>query len=95
MKKYFLVFALLIISGTLVFGQSNSDCDSTKWAKEGTYLVKIVEGTVESTDVRPRELTSDEKCFIEQNRHLTNDVIFRFDLYTEVIIYSKNKISEK
>lgn len=95
MKKLFLIVVLLILSGGLAFGQSNSDCDSTKWAKEGTYLVRIVEGSVESTDVRHRELTSDEKCFIEKNRHLTNDVVFRFDLYTEVIIYSKNKISEK
>lgn len=90
-----LMVVLLILSGGLAFGQSNSTCDSTMWAKEGTYLVSLVEGSVESTDVRPRVLTNDEKCFVEQNRHLTNDVVFRFDLYTEVTIYSKNKISEK
>ena len=56
--------------------------------------VYIIPGTVESTDVKPRPLTDDEKCLIEQNRKDNEIVVLKLDMYTEVKIFPKSKIKE-
>ena len=56
--------------------------------------VYIIPGTVESTDVKPRPLTDDEKCFIEQNRKDNEIVVLKLDMYTEVKIFPKSNIKE-
>ncbi len=91
MKKI-LFFSFLFL---FFIENSNAQCDSTKWAKDGTYEVYIIPGSVESSDVQPRVLSGEEKCMVETNRHLTNVVIMQLDLFTEVKIYSLSQITEK
>ncbi|MFN3918362.1 MAG: hypothetical protein ACK4K0_11585 [Flavobacteriales bacterium] len=64
-----------------------SSCDSTTWAKSGTYEVRIIENSVESTDVKPRKLSTEELCMIEENRDVNDVVILRLDSFTEVKIF--------
>ena len=56
--------------------------------------VYIIQGSVESTDVKPRRLTDDEKCLVEQKRKENEVVILQLDTYTEVRILPKSKMKE-
>lgn len=56
--------------------------------------VYIIPGTVESTDVKPRQLTDDEKCLVEQSRKDNEIVVLKLDMYTEVKIFPKSNIKE-
>lgn len=56
--------------------------------------VYIIPGTVESTDVKPRQLTDDEKCLVEQSRKDDVIVVLKLDMYTEVKIFPKSNIKE-
>lgn len=56
--------------------------------------VYIIPGSVESTDIKPRELTEDEKCLVEQSRKDNEIVILKLDMYTEVKIFPKSNIKE-
>lgn len=91
MKKAFFLIAFALSMPNV----SDAQCDSTRWAREGTYEVYIVPGTVESSDVQPRILSGEERCLVESSRNLTTTVILRLDPYTEVRIYSLSQITEK
>jgi hypothetical protein len=56
--------------------------------------VYIIPGSVESTDVKPRQLTDDEKCLVEQSRKDNEIVVLKLDMYTEVKIFPKSNIKE-
>jgi len=56
--------------------------------------VYIIPGTVESSEVKPRPLTDDEKCLVEQNRKDNETVVLKLDMYTEVKIFPKSNIKE-
>jgi hypothetical protein len=70
--------------------QSGEICDFKAKYTE----VYIIPGTVESSDVKPRQLTYDEKCLIEQNRKDNEIVVLKLDMYTEVKIFPKSNIKE-
>jgi len=103
-KKLFSLLCLLFFT-CLSFGQvknqkSKDTVSKNEKQKEvcdfNPHLteVYIIQGSVESTDVKPRRLTDDEKCLVEQKRKENEVVILQLDTYTEVRILPKSKIKE-
>jgi hypothetical protein len=103
-KKLFSLFCLLFFS-CLSFGQvkrqesKNTVSKNEKQTEVCDFKphlteVYIIQGSVESTDVKPRRLTDDEKCLVEQKRKENEVVILQLDTYTEVRILPKSKIKE-
>lgn len=74
---------------------AQSDCGPEHRAKAGTYEVRIIPGSVESTAVKPRTLSEEELCMVEEKRHKTEYITLKLDLYTEVRIYPSKEITEK
>jgi hypothetical protein len=64
----FLFIALLSL-------KSWSQCDSTKWAKPGTYQIVPISQSVESVQANVQiQLSSDDLCTIESKRDNNNTV---------------------
>jgi hypothetical protein len=79
---------LLLITSKISFGQ----CDSLITSRK--FEVRIIEGSVESSEVVPRTLTCEELQMIEESS-ANHVVIIQLDLYTEVKIYPKSSKHEK
>jgi hypothetical protein len=89
MKK--LLTKIILILPLLSFSQG---VDTTNVCGYKPHLTKIylIEGTVESTNVKVRELTDVEKCLVEQLRKEKDTIVtIRLDHFTEVKILPKNK----
>ena len=82
-KKLFSLFCLLFFS-CLSFGQVKSQKSKNTVSKNEKQTevcdfkphlteVYIIQGSVESTDVKPRRLTDDEKCLVEQKRKVSRN----------------------
>lgn len=67
------------------------DCDFNNLPKEETYKVRLIEGTVESSDVKPRKLTDEEKCLVESARLPDKSLVIQLDMFTEVEVFPRNK----
>jgi hypothetical protein len=109
-KKLFLLicFSLFSLSGFCQAKSKASQSDSSKKSNSNMVVksseicgfnakyteVYIIPGTVESTDVKPRPLTDEEKCLVEQNRKENETVVLKLDMFTEVKIFPKSKIKE-
>jgi hypothetical protein len=109
-KKLFLLicFSLFSLSGFCQSKSKALQSDSSKKSNSNMVVksreicgfnakyteVYIIPGTVESTDVKPRPLTDEEKCLVEQNRKENETVVLKLDMYTEVKIFPKSKIKE-
>jgi hypothetical protein len=89
MKKMYLVLPFMVVS--FYFLSAQNDCDLKNLPNENTYSVRIIEGSVESSDVRPRKLTDEEKCLVESSRLADKSVIIQLDMYTEVEVFPLNK----
>lgn len=105
MKNKLLTTMCFMFFSCLCFSQVKSNKQSNVILKEEKnkeicdfkpYLteVYIIQGSVESTDVKPRRLTDDEKCLVEQKRKENEVVILQLDTYTEVRILPKSKMKE-
>lgn len=85
---------LLIITFSMFSMLTFSQIETT----EAFYEVSVIPFSVESTEVQPRELTTDEITYISQLRQEDEIVTIDLDLYTRVKVYPKNiqiKLEEK
>lgn len=89
------IFLLLLCLGLGGSAFAQSDCGPEERAKEGTYEVRLIPGSVESSAVKPRKLTEDEMCMVEEKRHKTAFITLQLDSYTEVRIFPAKEIAEK
>lgn len=89
------VVIFLLSFGLCGYAFAQTDCSPEKQAKLGTYEVRLVEGSVESSAIKPRSLTAEELCMVEEKRHKTEFVTLHLDLYTEVRIFPTTQIEEK
>lgn len=89
MKKITLLVGMLL--STLSFSQEK-DTTNVCGYKPQLTKVYLVEGTVESTNLKVRNLTDLEKCLVEQLRKEKDTIVtIRLDHFTEVKILPKNK----
>jgi len=89
MKKFVLLLTLFL--SAVSFSQEK---DTTNVCGYKPHLTKVylIEGTVESTNVKVRELTDVEKCLVEHLRKEKDTIVtIRLDHFTEVKILPKNK----
>lgn len=75
--------------GYTLFSQS-VNCDSTLWAKEGTYEIIRIEGSSEATMAK-ESLSEETLCTIEKSRKENEVVDLQISPFTIVRIYPKNK----
>ena len=80
-------------SSTITTNSANKSAEICGFNAKYTE-VYIIPGTVESTDVKPRQLTDDEKCLVEQSRKEKETVVLKLDMFTEVKIFPKSNIKE-
>lgn len=77
----------------------SAQCDSTQWAKEGTYQLIKIKGSVEITNEYPKTpLTNDQLCLIESLRDEHEFVFYQLDAYTRIRIFPRvmpDKFSKK
>lgn len=101
MKTKNLLFHFMLLSSLFIYAQQNSKkdiiiekttigCDYYPQFTE----VYIIPGSVEHPDVKPKKLSDEEKCLVEQSRKENEFVILQLDRFTEVRIYPKSKIKE-
>lgn len=84
--RYLVTVILLNLIPFIAFSQ----CDSTMWAKEGTYeLIKIQTSTEADLSATSIFLTQEQLCLIEASRKNNHFVYLDLDLYTRVKIYPK------
>jgi hypothetical protein len=84
MRYIILIASFLSLSSIL-----SAQCDSTKWASEGTYVLIKTNANSEANSITRTPLTSDQLCLIESSR---NDFYFAFitlDANTRVKIYPR------
>lgn len=80
---YFIFFSLLPLFGI-------AQCDSTQWAKEGTFQVIKINGTVEVANEFPKTpLTNNQLCIIESLRDEHQFVFYQLDSYTRIRIFPR------
>lgn len=92
MKKI-LTISLILIGFNCIAQTDSTICDSTKWAKEGTYEVIIIPESVEGTN-RPSEIITGEiLCTIEGSRHPINIIEIQISPYTIVRVYPKKYLN--
>jgi hypothetical protein len=89
-----IITIIFILVAYSAFSQSHQPCNSSNQAKEGTYLVRLIEGTYESLDAKPRFISDDEKCLIELERNIYQETVLKLDDFTEVLIYPTTKITK-
>jgi hypothetical protein len=89
------VVILFLSFGLYGYVFAQTDCSPEMQAKKGTYEVRLVLGSVESSAVKPRSLTAEELCMVQEKRHQTEFVTLQLDLYTEVRIFPNTQIEEK
>ena len=72
---------------------SSGECDSTKWAKEGTYEILEVEGSTERSELtKPTTLLTPETlCTIESSRKEQEFVNLQISPYTIIRIFPRVK----
>jgi len=88
MKKIILLISLSILNINLYAQQV---CDSTNWAKSGTYEIIHIEGSTEEI-IPPIEILSNETlCMIEQNRQLNDIIDLQISPFTIIRIFPKNR----
>ena len=76
--------------GGTIFAQEIS-CDSTTWAKPGTYEIIHIEGSTESVRLPVETLANDVLCTIEQSRKLNDTVDLQINPFILIRIYPKNR----
>jgi len=68
---------------------ANAQCDSTQWAKDGSYELVKVKSNSEANTISRTPLTSDQLCLIESSR---SDYYFAYidlDANTRIKIYPR------
>lgn len=69
----------------------SGNCDSTKWAKEGTYKIIIVPGTTEGNVLPVTTLPCEVLCQIEGMRKNDRTVDFNYNNCTVIRIYPRKQ----
>jgi hypothetical protein len=85
---YKLLSALFLLMALNVTSQTSNNCDSSKWAKEGTYEI------IQLSKVKEL-LTTDVLCLIESNRRVSEYNEIQLSPYTKIKIYPKTLIEKK
>lgn len=84
--RYILTIVFLFSFFALVSAQ----CDSTNWAKEGTYQLIKISGSVEMKGEYPKTpLTNDQLCLIESLREENEFTFYQLDAYTRIRIFPR------
>lgn len=94
-KKTALFFVLFLMQDILL-AQTPSVCDSTNWAKPGTYEVINVPGSYETSILPKLNINSELLCLIERKRENFKVVNYQYSPDILIRIYPKNiKIEEE
>lgn len=84
------LFTLLLGSISFTLFSQEVKCDSTLWAKEGTYEIIRIEGSSEAATQKV-SLPEETLCTIEKSRKENEIVDLQISPFTIVRIYPKNK----
>jgi hypothetical protein len=87
LRKLGLLAVALFISNVIL--SQTAVCDSTNWAKPGTYEVLTIPGSTESAQTSKLPLTNDMLCLIESMRDQNNIVSYQFNYCTLIKIFPK------
>lgn len=87
-KKIALFFVLFLIQDVLL-AQTSSFCDSTNWAKPGTYEIVIIPNSVESSSISKVSIPNSVLCEIETMRKDNKVVEYALNNCTLIRIYPR------
>lgn len=87
-KRIVLLFVLFLTQDVLL-AQTSSVCDSTNWAKPGTYEVISIPGSTEGLSTFNFSIPTATLCEIEKMRKEDKIVEYKLNYCTMIKIYPK------
>ena len=87
-ESLLLFFIIFLTQGSL--SAQTSYCDSSQWAKKGTYEIVTIPGTVEAGSVPNFLIPNTTLCEIEKMRKKTETVEYKLNYCTLIRIYPKD-----
>ncbi|MCD6018053.1 MAG: hypothetical protein K0S53_1174 [Bacteroidetes bacterium] len=85
-KRQIILFFVLVLSKVSI---SQNTCDSTLWAKPGTYEIVTIPGTVEGSSTAKFSIPDNALCEIEKMRKENKIVEYQLNYCTMIRIYPK------
>ena len=86
-ERLFMIFVMNLVYGKL---SSQVSCDSTNWAKPGTYEIINIPGSYENSTLPKLNINSEFLCLIESKRESTKIVNYQYSPTVLIKIYPKN-----
>lgn len=94
MNFFYIIFSSTLFCFAFQAKSQSNNCDSTKWAKEGTYKVIVVPGSTECNVLSSTVLPAEVLCQIEGMRKDDQTIDFKYNSSTVIRVFARkqNKI---
>jgi hypothetical protein len=87
------LLAITLFFSNVIFSQSTV-CDSTHWAKPGTYEIVTIQGSTEATSISKVTIPNTTLCEIESMRKQNQIVEYKLNYCTLIRIYPNTNPSK-